>query len=333
MNPLVSVVIATYNQAWCIEDTVQSVLDQTYRNVEIIVVDDASTDDTPARIASFGDRVRYIRHRHNQDRKLRGAAATRNTGIMAARGELIAFLDGDDLWQPEKLATQVDAAKCTPHAGLIAVDGIAFDHEDARVLTNSLFNGFPAALPEGATFCGRVYKDALETCIIATPSQIVVPSRVFNQIGLFDLVECSDYDFLIRLASHYEVVLLKKRLVRYRYHPSSASGPLAQQHFRFAPANIVIWKNHLQTVPREYQHVIHDRIVREQYWIAELAFARGRQGDRMWASDYLWRLLLRSLWSESTWTIAFLLARLWSPRWISRTVNFASLTFRQAMKS
>ena len=321
MKPMVSVVIATYNQCWCLEETIQSVLGQTYTDIEVIVVDDASTDDTPARVASFGNRVRYIRHRYNQDRNHAGAAATRNTGILAARGQFIAFLDGDDLWQPEKLAVQVAAAERAPHAGLIAVDGIEFDHEDGRLLKNTLFNGFATGLPEGTTFCGRVYKDVLDWCIIDTPSQILVPSRVFDQLGGFDLLPCSDYDFLLRLAAHYEVVLLKTRLVRYRYRPSNASGPLRQQHFRFASPNVRIWKKHAQAARRGYRHVIHERIAQEVEWIAERALAQGCQGDRMWASRYLWGLFLQTLPSTASLGIVPLLARLWCPRWIAAWVH------------
>ena len=102
-SPVVSVIIPTYNRAHLIGRAIRSVLDQTYQDWELIVVDDASTDDIPGIVKGFTDgRVKYIRHDENK-----GAAAARNTGIQAARGAYIAFLDSDDEWLPEKLERQV----------------------------------------------------------------------------------------------------------------------------------------------------------------------------------------------------------------------------------
>ncbi len=100
-NPLVTAVIPTYNRANIVTQAVDSVLNQTYGNLELIVVDDGSTDDTPAALARYGNRIRVLR----QDNA--GPAAARNRGIAAARGEFVAFLDSDDLWLPSKLERQV----------------------------------------------------------------------------------------------------------------------------------------------------------------------------------------------------------------------------------
>src|SRR5438477_8352790 len=113
---LVSVVIPTFNSADYLVQAIQSVLAQTYQDFEIIVVDDASTDNTNGVLQSFADRICYVR----QDRG--GPSAARNRGILQARGELIAFLDADDLWRPTKLARQVDYLKCHPQACLVYTD-------------------------------------------------------------------------------------------------------------------------------------------------------------------------------------------------------------------
>ena len=100
-SPLVSVIVPTYNRAEVISGAVESVLAQTYKNIEIVVVDDGSTDDTQAKLEEYAGRIRVVRQAN------RGPAAARNHGIQVALGEIIAFLDSDDLWLPTKLARQV----------------------------------------------------------------------------------------------------------------------------------------------------------------------------------------------------------------------------------
>lgn len=124
-TPLVTVVVTTHNRAHMVGRAIQSVLDQTYRDFELIVVDDCSTDDTAAVVEGFQDpRIHYIRHDQNQ-----GGAAARNTGTRAARGEYIAFLDDDDEWKREKLQKQVALAYrrsnqyAVIYCGAIAVTG------------------------------------------------------------------------------------------------------------------------------------------------------------------------------------------------------------------
>lgn len=108
--PLVSVIIPTYNRALSIREAVDSVLDQTFSDFEVIVVDDGSTDDTPARLAVYGDRIRVIRQVNA------GVSAARNAGLAAAQGIWIAFLDSDDLWLPDKLAHQLSELGKYPNA-------------------------------------------------------------------------------------------------------------------------------------------------------------------------------------------------------------------------
>jgi glycosyltransferase involved in cell wall biosynthesis len=123
MNPSVSIVVTTYNQGRFIEETILSALNQQYVDREIVVVDDGSSDDTPERLHKFRDQIVYIRQEN------RGVAESRNTGVRVARGKLIAFLDGDDLWDPEKIAIQVATYEKYPHAGAVVTDSCIFDGE------------------------------------------------------------------------------------------------------------------------------------------------------------------------------------------------------------
>ncbi len=115
-NPKVSVILPTYNRAHLIKRAIQSVLDQTYQNFEIIVVDDGSTDNTEEQVRSFNNpKIRYIRYNENK-----GAAFARNAGIKASRGDYIAFQDSDDEWFPHKLQRQMEAFKnASPEVGVV----------------------------------------------------------------------------------------------------------------------------------------------------------------------------------------------------------------------
>src|SRR6059058_153404 len=113
---LVSVVIPTFNSADYLAQAIQSVLAQTYQDFEIIVVDDASTDTTEEAVRPYAKRICYVRQEPG------GPSMARNRGILQARGELIAFLDADDLWRPTKLARQVEYLKCHPEACLVYTD-------------------------------------------------------------------------------------------------------------------------------------------------------------------------------------------------------------------
>ena len=110
MTPYVSVILPTYNRGHVIQTAIQSVLNQSYKNFEILVVDDGSTDNTPEQITRVQDRrLQYIRQDLNQ-----GAAAARNVGMKAAQGSYIAFLDSDDAWHPDKLRQQLEFLETAP---------------------------------------------------------------------------------------------------------------------------------------------------------------------------------------------------------------------------
>ena len=115
----VSVIIPTYNRAKRVCRAVSSVLDQTYRDFEIIVIDDASTDDTMERLKVFGDRIQVIGHPENN-----GVSAARNSGIKKSKGAYIALLDSDDYWMPEKLRVQLDFFKENPDAFICQTEEI-----------------------------------------------------------------------------------------------------------------------------------------------------------------------------------------------------------------
>jgi len=123
--PRVSVITRTYNRAGYLRGAIESVLAQGFPSLEAIVVDDGSTDDTPAVAASFGERIRYLRQEN------RGRAGAWNTGVAAARGEFLAWLDSDDLWLPGRLARQVPMMDARPQAGLL-YSAVGYIDEDGK---------------------------------------------------------------------------------------------------------------------------------------------------------------------------------------------------------
>lgn len=122
-NQKVSVIIPTYNLARYINETVDSVLGQTYKNYEIIIVDDGSTDNTKEALSEYGGKITYI-FQENQ-----GVSAARNKGIKEAKGEYIAFLDADDLWLKDKLELQIGLMNSNPEVAMIFTDGESFNEE------------------------------------------------------------------------------------------------------------------------------------------------------------------------------------------------------------
>jgi glycosyltransferase involved in cell wall biosynthesis len=206
---LVSVVIPCYNHAQYVGDAIDSVLRQTYGPVEIVVVDDGSTDRTGEAVAAFGDRVRYIRQAN------RGLSAARNTGIAAARGEYIGVLDADDLYEPDYLATL--AGMLDLDTGADAVYG-GFRFVD--VANNPLPQvGMMVVPPE------QLYGVLMDGNFLM-PESILVRRGCYQSVGPFDeaLRACEDWDMWIRIARDHRVVGTRHIVSRHRVLPGSMSS-------------------------------------------------------------------------------------------------------------
>jgi len=204
----VTAAITTYNRALYLPAAIESVLAQTHPPAEVLVVDDGSTDDTPRIAASYGNRLRYIRRENG------GRAAARNTAVLAARGEFLAFCDSDDAWLPDRLERQLAVFRSNPTLGMIHGQ-VALVDADGTPLperTTAHRRLFSAAHP--ATYAGY----ALECrCLSST---ILVRRAVFERIGLYDeTLPTEDYDLYLRLLLEYDVLFLDwPPLARYRVH-------------------------------------------------------------------------------------------------------------------
>jgi glycosyltransferase involved in cell wall biosynthesis len=196
-NPSISVIIPAFNRAWCLQETLQSVLDQTFKNFEVIVVDDGSTDGTPDLLHEFSE-IRVHRWEDN-----RGVSAARNLGIAMARGGLICFLDSDDRWVENKLQVQVDWMQAHPECPACYTDEI-WIRNGVRVNPKN----------KHRKYSGDIFRQCLPLCIIS-PSSIMMRASVLEDIGVFDtdLAACEDYDLWLRLASRYPVEFIPEQLI------------------------------------------------------------------------------------------------------------------------
>lgn len=201
----VSVIIPTYNRAGYLHEALVSIFNQTLPPWEVIVVDDGSTDDTAEVVRNAAGPVRF----HRQDHQ--GVAAARNLGLAQARGDLIAWLDSDDLWEPDFLATVVPLLAEDPGLGG-AYTGITMIDDTGAVLRTSSRVESP----------GSLYDALVRDCFLATPS-IVVRKTCFDQIGGFDpqFRISEDYDMWLRLSKHHRFVGVCRPLVRIRVHAAN----------------------------------------------------------------------------------------------------------------
>jgi glycosyltransferase involved in cell wall biosynthesis len=215
--PLVSVIIPTYNRAAYVGDAIRSVQAQTYGNVEIIVADDGSTDNTAEVVAEFGDAVIYLPLSHRGQ-----PAATRNEGFRAAQGEYIAFLDSDDLYLPGKLLLQLGAFETHPEVGLVYSNGHFFRDDPGRS-TGYVLDGLPS--PSGSVFPELLRGNFL------SPSVVLIRRSCLNVVGLFDerpdFLAVEDFDLWLRIAAQFPVFYVPGDVAAIRRHQRSISQDTA----------------------------------------------------------------------------------------------------------
>ncbi len=210
--PRVTIVIATYNAAKTLEETLASVAAQTCRDFELVVVDDGSTDDTPALLASHQATWPWMRWTRQANA---GAAAARMQAVALARGSHIAFLDSDDLWLPDKLALQMELFDRNPATALVFTDERNFSSDGDAPLTR---------FQQKAPARGRVLERLFFGNFILN-SSVVVRKDVFLAAGGFDTRQRvhEGIELWLRIAEHHDFDYVDKVLVRYRVRPDSVS--------------------------------------------------------------------------------------------------------------
>lgn len=264
-TPLVSVIIPAYNCARFINDTLLSVYKQTYRDWEIIVVDDGSTDDTKDALAPHMERIRYCFQEN------RGAAAARNAGVRTARGDLIAFLDNDDIWLPEKLEVQVRAMQNWPDCGLVFTDGKTFTESGIRsdsVISGRLhgwINENKVSDPMVAK--GWFARELFFVNEISSASSVMVRKESLETVGDFDerITITDDYDLWLRIAQRYPVVLIRSCLYMWRWRNDSQSGAISDRQHRWRESSIIVLEKHWPVAPKEIRSTVRAHLAK-MYW-------------------------------------------------------------------
>jgi glycosyltransferase involved in cell wall biosynthesis len=236
-QPSVSVIIPTYNRGYCVCRAIDSVLKQTYRDYEIVIVDDGSVDDTRERVAQYGDAVRYLRKPNG------GAGSARNEGLRHARGRYVAWLDSDDVWSPWKLDLQMQVFQRLPDVKLVCSDFSAVDkagrltpsyimkyYHAYRHYKNDLYNVYEwsvlldyeeeihgRAKQSVNVYVGNIYEKMIWGNLIHT-STIVFKRELVDIVGLFDesFDTCEDYDFHLRVCKEAYVGYLDLPTTLYR---------------------------------------------------------------------------------------------------------------------
>ena len=320
--PTVSVIIPAYNCESFIGHAVQSVLEQHHRDLEVIVINDGSTDNTVQALAPFRDRICLLQQKNA------GAAAARNAGLRVARGELVAFLDADDWWVPSRLSVQLAALKSFPAAGMVFSDFAIADHTGANIMPSGIRWKYEAIRNTDATPWPKIFSNSvtvpwaggengqLEAVAyqghiaqwlflgnFVNTCTVLLRREIIDRLGEFDqtLDTEEDYDYWLRVANEWPLAYVDAPLTTFRKSPGQLTRPDQIER---------IIKNALRVVQRASIRMAADldpktvtsRLSRMYFSLGVIALRSGRCAD---ARNYLkqslqhrpWRLMTLALCS------------------------------------
>lgn len=288
---LISVIVPTYNRSAFLRNAVDSVRRQTYRRWELIVIDDGSTDDTPATLATLDDpRLRLIPLEHTGN-----PARVRNAGLAVARGEYVAFLDDDDLWLPDKLATQLTGLARTGcrwgYTAFRRIDATGQGANDTGVLPWRPHRGW-------------ILEALLRIEAVVPLPTVMVERTLLAEVGGFDeaFLDCEDYELWFRLAACSVAHVEEAALACVRVHPQHRQANRERVHASW----VAVYEKTARTVRDDRLTALClRRRAEHQVFLARLLVERGRRGSslallarsarRAGGSRAWWKALARSL--------------------------------------
>ncbi len=222
---LVSVIIPTFDRAWVLKTAIDSVLAQIYTPIEIIVINDGSTDNTLDLLAGYGNKIQVLSQEN------RGVSAARNMGIQHSRGQYIALLDSDDAWTPDKISCQIDFFDQHPEALICQTEEIWI--RNGRRVNPKVKHKKPS---------GMIFEPSLHLCLVS-PSAVMIHKNLFALKGRFDetFLVCEDYDLWLRISAEYPIFLIDKPCtIKHGGHEDQLSAHHSQDKYRIASiANLI----------------------------------------------------------------------------------------------
>ncbi|MCP3941976.1 MAG: glycosyltransferase [Desulfobacteraceae bacterium] len=216
---LVSVIIPTFNRAWTLKNAVDSVLDQNYDAIEIIIIDDGSTDNTLDILDGYGNKIQVLTQANS------GVSAARNLGIKRSHGEFIALLDSDDAWEPDKISCQIDFFERNPDALICQTEEIWI--RNGKRVNPKIKHQKPS---------GMIFDASLHLCLVS-PSAVMIRKELFELKGYFneEFLVCEDYDFWLRILADYPIFLVDKPCtIKHGGHGDQLSAHHSQDKYRIA---------------------------------------------------------------------------------------------------
>ncbi|MBT3176345.1 MAG: glycosyltransferase [Desulfobacula sp.] len=223
--PLVSVILPSYNRAWTLKDAVDSVLLQDYPNIELIIIDDGSDDDTQELLGVYKNKITVL----CQENK--GVSAARNKGIKASRGKFIALLDSDDAWDKRKISCQMEFFNDHPEALICQTEEIWI--RNGKKVNPKVKHKKPS---------GMIFEQSLHLCLVS-PSSVMMKRQLFDMKGYFNetFLVCEDYDLWLRVSSTLPVFLIDKPYtIKRGGHKDQLSNFHSQDKFRIQSLSTLI---------------------------------------------------------------------------------------------
>lgn len=303
MSDLVSIIVPTYNRAYCVARTIDSALAQTHQNLEVLVVDDGSTDDTATLLRQRYGSVPRVKCVYQPNA---GVSAARNAGLRLAQGNYIALLDSDDLWKPWKLQVQLRCLQAAPEAGMVWTDMEAIDsagnvvhprylhemyHAYRWFTTDQLFPvqrplralmaDAPAECSGVTLFVGDIFSPMVMGNLVHTSTVVLTRAR-FEQVGLFDvnlLLAGEDYDFHLRTCRAGPVAFLDVASIQYELaysdRLSQHLGAVARNFVATVERTVARERNHIQLPPAMIQTVLAE----SHSWLGDELLACGNKAE------------------------------------------------------
>ena len=254
--PKVSVIIPAYNRANLLPRALETVFQQTFKDYEVIVVDDGSQDETPDDMKQFAGRVKYIRKENG------GSASARNRGIEESRGEYIAFLDSDDTWVPEKLVEQVNVLDAHPNVGIVYARMPIINAQGERVGTK----------PAGVS--GKNFQELLKVWGDLPTSTVMTRRECFDKAGMFDpaLTTMQDIDMWLRIARHYDLHEIENKTLAYYYRHEDQ---ITSSKIKVYGGLVKIYQKIFKTFADAPRDLMVRRIASNQYMLSRSYYDEG----------------------------------------------------------